>query len=111
MITDFDWMEAIRTSPAMIALIMCSVVTLGIALERAYYFWKRSGDPDATLAEALKRLQNGDVKEASWAFEKSPHPVGAVAVEVLRHLSDRFEAIEERMQIALSQMKEIQKEE
>ena len=43
MFADFDWIGAMRSSPVMIVILACSVVTLGFALERALYFWKRRG--------------------------------------------------------------------
>src|SRR6185436_15897136 len=47
MFTNFDWLGAMRSSPVMVIILLCSVVTLGFALERALYFWRRRGRPDA----------------------------------------------------------------
>jgi len=102
---DFNWMEAIASSPAFLVLVLCSVVTLAVALERAWYFWKRRGNPDAVIAEVLRRLRQGHVKEATWVCESSPHPIGPVALEVLKRGDGTIESVEEPVQIALSQQK------
>jgi biopolymer transport protein ExbB len=104
MFTDFSWNEAVTGSPVFIVLLVCSVITVGVALERAYYFWKRRGNPDKTLSNALTGLNNGDMAKASSECESTAHPMGSVAVEVLRGDLDSNSS-EERLQIALSQQK------
>lgn len=105
MFENFDWIEAMRTSPVMLIILACSVLTLGFALERAYYFWKRRGDPDATLASVLQKTRDGDLTSAAVACRLTPHPMGPVAVQTLTELDLPSEAIEEKMQIALSEQR------
>ena len=105
MISDFNWMESMGTSPIFMVLVGFSVVTLGIALERLYYFRKRNGNPDETLDRALKKLHRGEKKEASRTCESCPHPMGPVANQVLEGECQDVEKAEERLQIALSQQK------
>ncbi len=105
MFTDFNWLESIFNSPIFLVLVVCSVVTLGIAVERVHYFWKRRGKPDETLALALKKLHAGDIKEASWACQNSPHPMGPVASQVFQKDDPHGQSLEERLQITLSQQK------
>ena len=50
---EMNWMQTLGTSPTFLVLIACSVVTLGVVLERTHYFFKRRGNPDATLEAAL----------------------------------------------------------
>jgi biopolymer transport protein ExbB len=105
MFTEFNWMEATGSSPIFMVLVGCSIVALAIALERTYYFWKRSGNPDRTLSQTLTKLKAGDRKAAAWACESSPHPMGVVASEVFRSSVRQGESLEERLQVALSQQK------
>ncbi|MDH3215444.1 MAG: MotA/TolQ/ExbB proton channel family protein [Candidatus Krumholzibacteria bacterium] len=105
MFAEFNWMDATSNSPIFLVLVLCSIVTLGIALERVYYFWKRRGDTDETLQRALKKIRSGALREASWACETSAHPMGPVAAEVFKHLHAARESLEERLQIALSKQK------
>ena len=38
MFEHFDWLQAMRTSPVMILILACSIVTLGFAIERGPSF-------------------------------------------------------------------------
>ena len=105
MIVEFNWTEAMTSSPILLVLVGCSVITVGVALERLFYFRKRSGDADGTLTQALAMLRSGQVKEAAWLCRSNPHPMGVVATEVLSSLGLKVAEVEERLQIALSQQK------
>jgi biopolymer transport protein ExbB len=105
MFENFDWIEAMRTSPVMVIILLCSVLTLGFAIERAIYFWNRRGNPDGLLASALVALRSGNSEEAARVCSKEPHPVGAVAGDVLRCMDENPEAAEERLHIALSEQR------
>jgi len=105
MITEFNWFEATGSSPIFLVLIGCSIVTLAISLERAWYFWKRSGDPDETLATTAAKIRAGQMKEAIWTCESSSHPLGQVAAAVFRVGRRKGEGYEEKMQVELSQQK------
>jgi biopolymer transport protein ExbB len=105
MFAEFNWTDATSNSPIFLVLVLCSIVTLGVALERVYYFWKRRANTDETLNRALKKIRSGDLREASWACESCPHPMGPVAVEVFRKAIRHMESLEERLQVALSKQK------
>jgi len=103
MFQDFDWMGAIRTSPILNIIILCSVLTLGFAIERAYYYWKRRGNPDATLSSAMVAIRSGNVQEATRVLGAEASPMGSVGVVLLKHSETEPESAEERMGIALSE--------
>lgn len=105
MLTQFDWVAVFTTSPWMIILLGCSVLTLGVVVERLHYYNKRRGNPDETLAKALAKVRSGDFKEASWTCRNAAHPLGAVATQVLENRDLSQLEIEEKMQIALSEQK------
>ena len=105
MFENFDWIGAMRSSPVMVVILGCSVLTLGFALERALYFWKRRGDPISVFKQASDKLRNGHIKEAIWACKATPHPVGPVAATVLESASQPQAVVEEKMQIALSEQR------
>lgn len=105
MFTEFNWIEATGGSPIFLVLIGCSVVALAIALERVYYFMKRSGNPDQALATCLEKIKLGDIKAAAWACESTSHPLGVVAMEVFNSIGKTVESTEERLQVVLSQQK------
>ena len=103
MFENIDWMQQLAGSPVMIVLILCSLATAGFAVERALYLWRRRGEPDRSLNEALDHLQHGRVREADHVLRHSPHPMGAVSSRVVRSAHLVPEAQEEVMGIALSE--------
>jgi biopolymer transport protein ExbB len=105
MFANFDWIGAMRSSPVMIIILGCSVVTLGYALERILYFWKRRGDPSAFYRQASEEVRGGNVKEALWVCTATPHPVGPVSAELLKNAHLSAEGMEEKLQIALSEQR------
>jgi biopolymer transport protein ExbB len=105
MFENFDWIGAMRTSPVMIIILACSVATLGFAIERAGYYWKRRGNPEDVLRQAAGQVRSGHVSEAVWTCQSTAHPAGPVAAEVLKNAHLPADAIEEKMQIALSEQR------
>ncbi|UCG50451.1 MAG: MotA/TolQ/ExbB proton channel family protein [Candidatus Latescibacterota bacterium] len=105
MFSSFSWMDALTTSPIVLVLVICSVVTLGAALERIYYYTKRRGNPDASFRKAVIRVREGRLREAERMLEDTTHPVGPVGLEVLRGANKLAETFEERLHITLSAQK------
>ena len=105
MFENFDWIGAMRNSPVMIIIMGCSVVTLGFAIERALCFWKRRQDPEPLCRRVSDLLKAGQTKEAAWACRTTMHPVGPVASQVLEHAHLGPEAVEEKLQITLSEQR------
>ena len=105
MFEHFDWIGAMRTSPVMVVLLVCSVLTFGFAIERIIYFWRRRGHPDRVLAKALEHVRAGQLREAAWACRTGDHPFGVVAAEVIRNAHMPAEVQEEKLQIALSEVR------
>lgn len=105
MFVEFNWIESLRTSPILISLLGCSVVTMAVAIERWMYFRRRGGDPNGTLHQALDRIRRGEIKDAAWACSNSNHPMGAAAGVVLNSLESAPADLEEKLQVALSEQK------
>lgn len=105
MFENFDWLGAVRTSPVMVVILLCSVVTFGFTIERALYFWKRRADPSELRRQVTEKVRSGAAKEALWLCAAQPHPAGAVSAAVLKHAHQSPEAIEEQLQIVLSEQR------
>ncbi len=101
----FDWIQAITTSPVFMVLVLCSIITLGVTLERAYYYWKRRGNPERSLAGLFEGIRRGELKEALWTCQGIAHPVGRAAREVLDNAHAAEDVVEERLMVCLSQEK------
>jgi biopolymer transport protein ExbB len=105
MFAEFDWVEATRSSPILLVLLVCSMVTLAVAIERVLYFRRRSGDADHTLMKALESLRKGNPSEAITHCETASHPMGQVAAQVLSDSDLLPSSFEERLQITLNRQK------
>jgi biopolymer transport protein ExbB len=105
MFENFDWIQAMRTSPVMVIILFCSVLTAGFAIERVLYYAKRRGNPDALLAQALVAVRSGHREDAIRTLSTNPHPMGAVAAEMVRNLGDPDSISEEKLHIALSEQR------
>ena len=105
MFTEFDWIKIARESPAMLVLIVCSVVTVGVAIERIYYYWLRRGNPDRAAREVMQRMQRGEVKEALSTCQHTAHPVGAALQVVVGSPVDRPGDVDEQLLVVLTNQK------
>ena len=105
MFVDFDWTAALAQSPILIVLILCSVVTLGFALERLSYYHKCSGNTDTTMRRAMSAIQGGRFDEAINHFQDLAHPLGPVAINTLDGFRRAPGEAEEIMHVMLNQQK------
>lgn len=105
MFAEFNWYEWMSNSPIFLVLILCSVVTLAVAVERAWYYFGRRGDCDTCLLSTLKKIQGGDLGAAATVIETTRHPLGQVAGQVFASGRNLGETLEERLTVSLSQQK------
>lgn len=105
MFENFDWIQAMRSSPVMVIIILCSVLTAGFAIERALYFWKRRGSAESLLASALVAVRSGNREEAIRVLSANPHPMGPVGAEMVRSIDDPNHVAEEKLHIAMSEQR------
>ena len=105
MFENFDWIQAMRTSPVMVVILGCSVITFGFAFERILYFWKRRQDPETLMHKVAEQVRHGSLKEAMWSCNASLHPAGAAAAQVLKSAELPPDMQEEKLMITLSEQR------
>ncbi len=106
MTLDFSWFSTIENSPVFLILSGCSVITLGISIERIiYYYLKLDRRPDSIIHSVLERIRAGDLKRAGWICDSARHPIGMVASQVFKSDSPDGEPVEERIGITLKEQK------
>jgi biopolymer transport protein ExbB len=103
--TQFQWSQATTESPIFWLLVICSVITLGVALERAAYYWRRRGNTESMMARVVQCLRTGDSAQAVWACRAIGHPLGRTALETLDSIEDPDLVAEERLFVTLSEEK------
>ncbi len=104
--TGYDWIEVTRTSVSMMALVAFSVLSLGVVLERLYYYWRRGGGGvDHTMEQVMRAIREGDLRGAARICRSCKHPMGAVGAQLLESGKFNEQEAEEPIQIALSEQK------
>ena len=64
MFGDMSILDFFLASPTMIVLAVCSIVTVGFAVERALYFKSTTGDTRRFMADLASRLKSGNARSA-----------------------------------------------
>ena len=62
MFENFDWMGAMRTSPVMVVILVCSVVTFGFTIERVLYFWNRRANPEDLHRQLTDKVRADELR-------------------------------------------------
>jgi len=101
----FDWFVALAESPIFLVLVACSVITLGVAIERTLHYVKRRDDADRVLRDVLERVRGDDIRGAMFRCERTGHPFGAVARRLLDGTDPMSRASDEKLAVALSEQK------
>jgi biopolymer transport protein ExbB/TolQ len=93
-------MLAMGASPVMYLMIALSIVSLGIALERAIYLFRRSDDVEALAQKLEAHLKEGDVVGAMVRLRQSPAPEAHVVLAGLAKVEGGPRAASEAMTAA-----------
>jgi biopolymer transport protein ExbB len=100
-------MLAMGAAPVMYLMIVLSVLSLAIILERAYFFYSIRDDLETLARDLSRALRNNDYDEARKRMEASPSAEAAVVVAGLVEADRGADAAEEAMAgaTALQRMK------
>ena len=80
----------------MVPLLACSVLALGVLIDRAWAFWiDRKTDSRALRARVLSLLEEGKVREAAHVCAATPGPISAVLLTGLQSY-DKHRALTNR---------------
>jgi len=97
--------ELLMGSPTMVVLLICSVITVSYAVERALYFTKTRTDT-AKFMKELESKMRGDLKGAHSWVNQQKHSAGRVVAQCLgqpgakeNELSQRFNTAIEMEQV------------
>jgi biopolymer transport protein ExbB len=101
----FDWFGALAESPIFLVLVACSVITLGVVIERTLHYLKRRDDADKLLREVLERVRANDIRGAMFRCDQTRHPFGAVARRLLQGQDPLSHSSDEMLSVTLSEQK------
>jgi biopolymer transport protein ExbB len=96
----------IKGGPLMYPLLLCSVATIAISIERIFHYL-RAGTKSENPEKIHTLIEKGDYEKAFTLAQQSPGPVAAVFVAGLLHSGEQKELIEEEVSLAGS--KELQR--
>jgi biopolymer transport protein ExbB len=88
-------------SPTMIVLGICSVITVGYALERTLYFSSSGSNVRQFMAELGNRLKNSNPRGALEFCHKSNSPVGRVMAQGMLNWGRPGDEIAQRLDTAI----------
>ncbi|HYO95494.1 MAG TPA: MotA/TolQ/ExbB proton channel family protein [Polyangiaceae bacterium] len=106
-----EWLQKLMTNFGagwvMWLMIVLSVISVAIMLERAWFYWSLRDDIASLQQRLRERLREGDIDGARETLEKSPSAEAAVVVAGLLEADRGAKAADEAMQgaMALQRMK------
>lgn len=80
-------------------ILLASVVTLTVVIERGWFFWQMQGEVQKAFELLSERLRSGDKDGAMRMAEKITGPIGVVLKEGLKHREEGPEIVQEAMAI------------
>jgi len=101
--------ELFLASPTMVVLLVCSVVTVGFAVERALYFIKTRADAPRFLKELGSQLKNTDLKSVHQWCQKQKGAAPRVVSQCLPFLSIDPSELKQRFNTAI-EMEQVEME-
>ncbi len=81
MFGDMSLIHVFQASPTMVVLLICSIVTVGFAVERLLYFHGSSANVRWFMAELAKHLKAGNPRAALEFCQRQNTPVGRMMVQ------------------------------
>jgi biopolymer transport protein ExbB/biopolymer transport protein TolQ len=88
-------------------LLLLSVYSVGVVLERWWYFRKRRLDVIATGDALAKRLRNGDVSGAKRELEEMPAVEAEILRDALDYYADGPDSLQEIVQKGIRQRRKV----
>ena len=85
--------------PVMIPLLLCSIFSVAIGIERLWYLLRSRIDTDDLLEDIKLSLGQGKVLEAMQIAKKARGPVAAVLAAGIAHYDQRRDEIKEHMTV------------
>ncbi|HKK71906.1 MAG TPA: MotA/TolQ/ExbB proton channel family protein [Candidatus Krumholzibacteria bacterium] len=101
MFGDMSIVDLFIASPTMLVLLVCSIVTLGFALERALYFAQSRANSRDLLKKIANKIQAANLAGAVDVAKKDKSAAGRVLAQGLAHAGLGRTQLTERMNTAI----------
>ncbi len=91
----------------MLPLMVCSIISLGVFIDRMWAFYSNSKiDTRALRAQLMKHLRRGEVKEAAMLCVSTPGPVSAVLLTGLQSYAKLEKKTPENLRLTVGEAME-----
>jgi biopolymer transport protein ExbB len=87
MFGEMSLFDLFRASPTMVVLLLCSIITVGFALERLFYFMSSANNGRKFMQELTQRLKSGNSSQALDFCRKSKGALPRVMKQAVLHMS------------------------
>lgn len=88
-------------SPTMIVLAICSIITVGFAVERFLYFKSSSINTKRFMTELANRMKSGNPRTALDYCAQSNSPVSRVMAQGIMHMNRSRDELNQRLDTAI----------
>lgn len=87
-----------KGGPVMIPLLLCSVLAVAVALERAWYLFRTRASVDELLDEVKLSIQHGKILEAIQSAKRRKGPIAAIVGAGVTNYDKGKEELKERLE-------------
>jgi biopolymer transport protein ExbB len=101
MFGELSLIEVFRASPTMLVLLLCSILTLGFAIERTLYFKTSASNVGRFMGELSNRLKAGNPRAALDYCKQQRSPIGRVMAQGMLNLHRERDELSQRLDTAI----------
>lgn len=101
MFGEMSILDLFLASPTMVVLLICSIVTVGFALERLFYFRSSSMNAEKFMDGLKRKLRSGDTSSAAHYCEDGKGAIARVMKEGVANLRRGQAELAQRMSTAI----------
>jgi biopolymer transport protein ExbB len=101
MFGELSLIQVFKSSPTMVVLLACSIVTVGFAVERLLYFMSSSVDVRRFMNEVTGHVKSGNPRAALEYCQKQKKPVARVIAQGCVNMNRPHDELVQRMDTAI----------
>jgi len=101
MFGDMSLIQVFKSSPTMVVLLVCSIVTVGFAVERLMYFMSSSVDARRFMNELASQLKSGNGRAALDFCQRQNSPIARVMTQGVAAMNRSHDEQVQRLDTAI----------
>lgn len=101
MFGDMSLIQVFKSSPTMVVLLACSIITVGFAVERMMYFLSSSCDARRFMNELAGHLKSGNARAALDFCQRQNSPIARVMAQGCVNMNRNYDEQAQRLDTAI----------